>query len=169
VIDRTLSFILRHGELATDVASKASYSFLGGSPITIYGGLVSGYLGASAKAIEASFRGVAWHSLCEDDAKEDLSSFIISPAIVTIQAEDSEYADNGEKPWYPGLTYAVDDLLRPTVSTGTPAYAVWTNAVYSNEISNSMYIYAAMIIALTGTGANPTSLTLLVTPCTKIK
>ena len=157
-IDRNLSWVLRHGELATDTSD--SYPFVGGSPIKIVSGTVSGNLGTSDM-----FNGIAWNSQADDEADQSLSTFILPPAIVTLKAET-----NGVKPWktYGGLTWAVGDLLRPIVSTGTTCVAVWTNEVYSSEVSKAVYVYPAKIIAMEGTSSVPTSMTILVTPCLKI-
>jgi len=157
MLDRKLSFVLRNGELALQTTEVGTYEFVGGSPITINtNGKVSGNISAY------EFNGVAWNSFTDDDAQENLATFILPPAIVTIKAET-----DGRKPWKTGVTFAVGDLVRPTTSTGTIAYAVWTNEVYANAVQYTQYTYPAKIIELVGAGANPTSLTLLVSPAYK--
>lgn len=161
-INRTMNYVLKHGELTADVANVASYLYVGGSPVTIdSNGLVSAYI-----THEADYAAVAYHSLTDDDAQEDLGTIIFAPAIVTLEAED-----DGTTPWETdgSPTYAIGDLLRPTNSSGTPAYAQWTNEAYSAGAANDHNVYFAKVIGLEGSGASPTSLTILLGTFVKIR
>lgn len=155
MIDRKLSFVLRNGELSIEKTEENSYKYVGGSPITINtNGNVSGNVGPY------SFNGISWNSYDTDKEGNGLCTFILPPAIVTLKREP-----DGTAPWKAGRTYAVGDLLRPTVSTGTPSYAVWTNEPYDNKVTHAQYVYPAKIIAIEGSASSPTAITILLTYC----
>lgn len=165
-LNRTMNYVLKHGELTVDIANIASYSYVGGSPITIdSGGLISAYI-----TTEVDYAGVAYHRLEEDNALEDQGTILFAPAIVTIEPETMNDGST-VKPWktYGSLTWAIGDLLRPMNASGTPAYAVWTNEVYSAGSANEHNVFFAKVIGLTGTTSVPTSLTLLLGTFVKIR
>lgn len=165
-LNRTLNFVLRHGELDVDVANKASYSYVGGSPVAIdTDGLVSATIGSETAAV-----GIAANALEADDDQEDKGTIYFAPGIYTLEAESSGVAD-GIKPFkiYGSPNWSVGDLIRPMQATGTPAYAVWTNDEYTSEQSNCQYVYYGKVLNVAGTANNPTSLTILFQPTVKIK
>jgi len=166
---RDINWVLRYGVLSADVENKASYAYVGGSPITINdSGVITANLGATAIAQETSFVGVAWHNIDFDDACSDnLATIIFPPAILYLE-EGTEYGPitgtayaDGSAPWKAGRTYVIGNLLRPILTTGTPAYAVWTNEAYQSEQSNVVYPFPAKIIGRTGSAASPTQLQIL--------
>lgn len=167
---RDINWVLRHGVLSADVDNKASYAYVGGSPITINSsGVVTANLGATARLQETSFVAVAWHSIDFDDAiSDDLATIIFPPAILNLEQgteygpiTGTAYAD-GSAPWKSGQTYNIGSLLRPILTTGTPAYAVWTPESYQSETANVVYPCPAKIIGRTGSAASPTQLQILI-------
>lgn len=151
-------YVEKWGELEIDKTS--GYRYTGGSPVFIdSNGKVSGDFHTNVECVD----GIAQNSFELDDSHPaDKCSFLIAPNIVTIKYDsdlDEEY------PWYPGLTWAMGDLLRPSVSTGTTKYAVWTNAVYGYGNAGEHQVYHAKLVAFTGTSTVPTSLTLLFKHC----
>jgi len=168
MLKRDILWVARYGELDCDVTNKASYMYVGGSPITIdSNGKVSPNLGATQKAQETSFVAVAWHNLDYDDAMGDKATIIFPPAILwiskgtdTLEMSGTSYSD-GDAPFKSGVTYAVGDLLRPTLTTGTPAYAQWTNEAYNSEQSNVVYPYPAKILEIDGSASSPTALKII--------
>lgn len=162
-ITRDMEYVFKWGELSIDSDNRATYAYLGGSPVTIKADANNNAL-ISGQCDSENYFGVAYHSMDEDYALEEQATVVFAPAILTLGAEDANvnYTSYGKKPWktYGSPTYAVGSLLHPMTATGTPGYAVWTNDAYSGT-SNEHNVYFAKIISFTGTAGNPTEMTIL--------
>ena len=56
-LNRTMDYVLKNGELTCDVANVATYSFVGGSPVTIDS---DGYISANITSLP-SIVAIAYH------------------------------------------------------------------------------------------------------------
>ena len=159
MVDRNLTFAIRDGEFTID--SGTDYEWVGGSPVGLdaSGNITANYTVTGAIA----YMGVAWHSKAEAVLGESLVSVIYPPARITIKKgttawPDGAHAADAYSPWDESCTYAIGNLLRPSLkSSGGVYYSVWTNATLTNLGS-----YFARIVGMEGSGSAPTSLTIVI-------
>jgi hypothetical protein len=157
MIDRELSYVLKLGDRTADTTATKGY--IGGSPVKFNS---SGYITGDLAQYECD--GIAYHSSAEDISGTGpcegfgLGTIIFAPAIVTLKKGTADAA----APWDTTVTFVVGNLLRATTLTsGSIAYACWTNTAYSGPTTGMGVVYCARVIAMTGSGSAPTSLTLL--------
>lgn len=162
-ITRDMEYVFKWGELSIDSDNRATYAYLGGSPVTIKADANNNAL-ISGNCTDENYFGVAYHSMDEDYALEEQATVIFAPAILTLEAESINplYDSYGKKPWktWGSPTYAVGDKLHVIAGTGTVSYSLWTNDAYAGS-TNEHQVYFAKLISFTGTAGNPTTMTIL--------
>ena len=158
-IDRTQKFFWRDGgEHVADPST--TYLWVGGAPLKMTAGADEKAM-VTSNMTQAQFYGVALLRKGEQlgsglgTASGVPVTVLKGPGSIRLVKETLDaYA-----PWAANITFAVGDLLRPVANALTGGtYSQWTNAAFTSEQLNCMYVYPAMVRKIDGSGANPTAL-----------